>query len=537
MTLDSNLINAVQKAAKALHANEKFPVPVLAVRAGKAAQENPHDVALVTASNVLKKMASDNRMFITRAELNDIYEKLYSPSTKLADVFAEELGRTQLPGPKMMQRSDESHTLENDYSRVADPLLSNALDSAFRGEGAKLYTNADAVKAEKICSAELMSLGFSPKKVDVFAGKDNFIVCQATYETPKGQSHVLVPIEMKDGMALIPSLFLTQAGFVNLGSAALETHIKSTAGKSFKVDGQKLLDVLVTAANGVETIDEVELAAMRVNANKETPAEYTPNGIIYQQIENVIKNPEEPKTEDHFRFAERLASANGMAQHVHGDRVVRAGIDMIARKLGDFGFKHSQVSVASVEPGSITYAVAVDSSAGFKVPVKVENGMVLPPSIAIASGQVSEFSQKGLSKLTGETEIDKRALVQASPVYGMKPSELMEQVRAGIAEGNIEKAEDAIDVLGEVDQEAQKRALALLLESFNPSTLKKIASEQKGCSMIVKNSSSKHEICGHLNIPTHKVYQDKNGDCQPLYRKGMEETNEGGTFLAYKIFQ
>ncbi len=536
---DAKLAQDLKKAAAALHANEKFVVPVLAVRAAKAAQENPHDAPLVTASNVLKKMASDNKMFISRLELNKLYDQLYSPNTKLAEVFAEELDRQSLPTPKTFQRSEfENADLSRDYQKIGDPVLLNALDAAFsEAKESRIYSGATAVSAEKSCVAELSANGLPPKKISVFAGQNDMIVCQASYDTPKGEAHVLVPVEIRDGHALLPTMFLSQAGFVELERGNLENHIVHTGGKSYKIDGQKLLEVLAVAKNGaVETVDEVELAAIQLRAERERP--HTADGILYQQVDSPvedIKDPEMPKTAEHEAFAKRLATPGGVAKQVFGDRVVEAGANMLRRKMASFGFSHSQVAVSAVEDNTILYSVAVDHSSGFKVPVKVQGGLVLPPTMAVASGNISDFSREGIVELLRTSQVDSRSIAETSPSYGMKPSELMAQVREAIADGNLLKAEDAIDVLGEIDPQAQKRAMALLLESFNPDSLKKVASEQKGCNMVVKNSVSKYPLCGHLNLPLHKVYQDNNGDCQPLYRKGVEETNEGGIFITHRM--
>jgi hypothetical protein len=54
--------------------------------------------------------------------------------------------------------------------------------------------------------------------------------------------------------------------------------------------------------------------------------------------------------------------------------------------------------------------------------------------------------------------------------------------------------------------------------------------------MIVKSSSSEHPVCGHTGLPIHKVYQDDGGNCRPLYRRGMDETYEGASFMNAKIF-
>ena len=50
---------------------------------------------------------------------------------------------------------------------------------------------------------------------------------------------------------------------------------------------------------------------------------------------------------------------------------------------------------------------------------------------------------------------------------GLKPSELVAQVKEAVLEGNLIKAEDAINVLGEVDKEAQKVAIAILMRGLS----------------------------------------------------------------------
>lgn len=539
MTLDRDVVKAIEQAAKTLQAEEKFPVPVLAVRAAQAAQTYPHDAPLVTASNVLRKMA-ETKLFISRKELNSLYDQLYSPNTKLAQVFEVELARPALASATMIRRdSFEDVPLDFDYKNVANPLLSNALEAMFDGsKEERLYSSASAVSAEKSCLHELTAHGVAPKKVGVFAGRDDMIVCQATYETPKGQAHVLVPVELSEGKALLPAMFLSQAGFVGIDSKALSNHIASTAGHSFKVDGEKLLDILLAAKNGVNDVDEVTMAVLAIKAKEEMPA-FTENGILYQKVEAEDKGVQDvvlPKNAEEESFAKRLESGLGLANYAFGSSVVDAGKNMLLRKMASFGMKNVQISVADVDNDTIHYAININRSAGVKVPVKVVAGRIEQPTIAFAAGDVDSFTAEGIARLMSGDVVDSRMLAVASPMYGMKAGELMQIVRNAIADGNLHKAEDAIDVLGEVDVGAQKKAMELLLESFNPDTLKKVASEQRGCSRIVKNSSSQHSLCGHLNLPLHKVYQDKHGDCQPLHRKQMEDAGEGAIFMTNKVF-
>ena len=112
----ANVINASEKA------NEQFLVPSLAKRASAAAEQHPYDHAIITAAQVLNKMAHDTP-FITRAELNGLYDKLSSNSSKLGEVFAEELDRGDLlKGPQLYNRAGEQQDRGRgrDRSRCAE---------------------------------------------------------------------------------------------------------------------------------------------------------------------------------------------------------------------------------------------------------------------------------------------------------------------------------------------------------------------------------------------------------------------------------
>lgn len=532
----NELVNLVGKAAKALNDNEKFAIPILAVKASKAAQENPHDAPLVTMSNVLNKMASSNNLFISRTELNKLYDQLYVPNTKIAEVFADELARVELQGPKLFQRDPHEATeISDDYSRVADPVLANALSSVFdKNAEYKPYSTKLAQAAEKACMHELNGLGVPPKKVDIFAGKDDILICNASYDTPKGQTNVLVPVEIAEGdKPLLPTMFLSTAGFVDLSRETLETHIESTAGKSYKVNGEELLKVLSTAKHGLQKVaSDVDMAMIRMRAETGTPAVFAQNNIVYQKIDD---EPEETVVvKSDLSLDRKLASVNGQVEYLFGENVVSAGRAMLQRKFASMGYNKAQVSVAdSKGTDTIFYAVALDRNSAVKVPVKVEDGMVIPPTVVIASGKVGEFSPAGIvSVLDGGT--DSRMLAVANPMFGETAGQLLEKVKIAIHEGNTLAVEDAINVLSETDPVAYKTAVALFMESLSGKEMEKIATA-KGCSRIVKTSTHTHPICGHLNLPLNKVYQDENGDCQPLHRKAMQDVGTGAYFMAHKV--
>lgn len=535
--MNKNLFDVIEKAANAISNAEKFPVSILAVRLKRAAQEYPHDYSIITASNVLDNM-SEKQTFISRADLNKLYDKLYYSNSKLGIYLEDELGRKKLATPTMYHRSEfEGSDLKLDYERVADPMLANAFEAMFDGTGEeRLYSKADAGRAVKVCEAELRTTGAKPKKVEIFAGRGETIVCQATYETPKGESHMLVPVDFVNGKPTFPSMFLSKAGFVELNKTAIKEHIKSTAGRNFKVDGQALLDVLETGKYGIHETDEVGLAAVAMKIANGTPS-HDLNGILYIEVDPEFKQVEIPqmqRTAEEESFAKRLENPAGIASFIFGNKTVEAGRNMLQRKFASFGFSNVQISVSDVNDAEIKYAVAVDNISGMEVPVKIADGLVMQPKMAFANGEFDSFTADGVSRLMAHG--DSRILAIASPMFEVHPAQLLEEIFAAVGDGNMAKVEEAMHVLAETDAHAYKRAFDFIMEANNPETLKKVASEQKGCSMIRKSAASSQPLCGHLNLPLSKVYQDRHGSCRPLSRKGHEEANEGGYFMSQKIF-
>ena len=535
----------VSKAAKALYDNEKFAVGVLAARVRKAATAYPTDQTVLNMAGFLnKRAASSNKLFITRAELKDVYNRLYTPNSKFPQLFSEELGITaEAPRAKMARDPNEGTNLvEGAYEKLADPILSNALSVAFdKNAHYKPYSEATAKSAQAHCAYELDKFGLSPKKINVVAGQPDVLICQATYDTPRGESHVLIPVEIKQQKALLPTIFLSQVGFSDLNAEALKEHLVSTAGKSYKIDVQQLLQVISTAKNGApETISDVERIVMKTAAAKETPITHTANGILYQQVDSPTPDVQETQYEQPAEvqeFAKRLSSAAGVAEIAFGKNSVELGRKLIRHAVNSWGYKNAQVAVADCDKNTIFYAVSVDNGAGFKVPVKVQQGKIQEPSVIISSNGLGEFSSAGVSEVLSQGSLDPHVVAMTSPLYGTKPSDLVNQVSQAMSERNYLKAEDALNVLRTSgDEKAFRTGFDIYVKALKGEGLTKEASEHSKCTKQYKTAHSKYMICAHTNMPVHKVYQDKNGDCRPGYRKGMSETSEGGSFLHSKIY-
>ena len=500
----NDITSLITKAAAAVEANEKLPLPILAAKARREASARPTDIPLVNASNVLTKMASD-RMFISKDELRGVLERFTASHSKLSQVFSEELGKRAEVKPKTFERyADEGQALDRDYARFADPILANALAGAMaENPTEQLYSQADALRAQRAAYAKLLEEGIQPKDIETFAGRKDFIIVKAVHETPLGIANILIPVEMKEGKAILPSLFLSRFGFQDIERSTYTTHLKATAGKAFRIDGSKLLDALEQVKNaGSGFVNDVEMAAIKIASEQGTHLQ-DPNAILYTNIDNETPDVQLPKmaSTEESRFAETLGKPDGVARFVHGDRVVEAGRAMLVRKFAEIGYKSVQVKVADVEQDKVFYAVAIGTGTGLKVPVEVNGTMVIPPKVVYADNFVTAFSKKAIDEViaTG-TGGNKRALATASPCYDMKPTELLDVVKQSIAEGNYLRAEDAINVLGEVDPHAQRVAIAhMMMNIYEPGKepVKEIAEMQRVASTPVRDTPQ---------FMTHKIF-------------------------------
>jgi hypothetical protein len=539
-----DLNKIVSRAAKALYDNEKFAVGVLAVRASNAAASCPTDPTLVAMSNFLNKRA-ESELFITRSELKSVYNKLYSQNNKFGSLFMEELGGSLESQVRYATRdpNEGKDFTKEAQAKFGDQNLASALAGVFEKKAHQPYSGQLAENAARTCLHELNRFAM-PHKVEVVAGQADLLICQATYETPKGNTAVLVPVEVNEGRPLLPTVFLSQLGFVDLAKDALQDHILKSAGQKFSVDIQKLLEVVSSVKNGPRGMSEMDMIIAKAEAAKGVSTAQITNGVL-SQAEAILNQTVDPKQPDLIQprlaesdeYAKKLASTKGLAEFAFGPQYVDQSRKILARMFGSFGFPQAKIAVADADEHSIYFAVSVDGQLAVKVPMKISKAdrTITAPKMIVANGTLVDFSKAGISQAMTSQLVEPRMMAVASPAYHLKPSELVEQVKVAMAEGNYVMAEDVLNVLAQAGHEpTYKEAVAIFMEGMN-GKMTKSASAATCCSMQRSVTASKYMICGHTNLPVHKVYQDKHGDCHPLYRKNISEA-EGGSFLHSKIY-
>lgn len=526
----------VGSLAKSVEDNEKLATPVLAAKLAKCLEAYPGDQTIGTMERVISKMASNNTLFIRKADLRTLYHKLHSRNTKFAELFQNELGVPEaLPTPTVMQRDEATQV--NPYE-VGDQVLVNALNSVFDPQlPVKMYSQALADKAKTSVISTLDAWNLKPNTLSIDAGNEKFLVIKADYETPKGVTSLYVPIEVHNNKIVEASVFMGNAGPQELNHTNIKAYLTTYAGNKSKVSGVNILTVLTKAASENREVSDAEIALTKLNATRQGKSEFFQGQIVGQKMaEASAKDVELPKYDEFVSFEKSFTTPSGVASFQFGADKVKTAREHIARELASFGHKNPQVVVTGSDNHTIFYGISLDAgTVAFTVPVKVANGKLTKPNLLLCNGSVSSFNKEGINELYVNNQSDYKVAAAASPLFGLKSSDLINSIKEAMAEGNNAKAEDALTVLANMgDEKAYAYGFQAFLSGLSG---KKETAPQQACSMVIKNAKvSEHPICGHTGLPMHKVYQDKDGNCRPLYRKSMDETYEGAVFNNSKIF-
>ncbi len=531
-----NLKRFFDEVNKKMADSEKFFTGRLATRLTKAAHSYPSDHTMIQMASFLARRAeAPGGHLISRAELKDVYNRLYTTNTKAAAFLQDELGTNpnNLPEATTMTRNaNEGECVK--HEDFADQALVAELESAFDSRIAYKpgYDPKLASVAEKMVTASLPG----KPKVKAVDGREFAVLCQASYDTPKGVANVLIPVEVANGQPVPPNVFLSREGFVNLTQSNLERHVVATAGKYFKVNSSQLFEVIKTAKFGpTQGMDSIDRAVLALKAQKGTPATHDPNGILYQEVDKYAEAVKVPESKDTAKFAERLNSVVGEAEFIFGRDIVGAGRGMVQMKLADSGYKNAQIKVSGFNADAIIYSVAINGT-GFKVPVKVEKKAsgkysVKIPTVLLASGNINSLNSAGIKSAIGMN--DQQSFAAAIGLDLATSQELLNEVEKACEVGDYKKAGEVVSILNaRGDETAFRYAFGRYMEALEGKQVEKKAQPKMKTIKIGGNV-----VEATTGLPIDKVYVDENGVVQLKYRKNMNKTDDvaAGGFMHSKI--
>lgn len=533
--MDFTFVNALLKAAKAINNSDTFLVGNLLSKTAQLAEAHPYDITTLGMLDVFEKRL-DKQPVISRAELQNLYKTLYTNNNKFAQVFQEELGLA--PEVEKVLPEDKP---DLDIYAETDKVLVKNLESVFNRENKLVaYSDKLASQVEEFVAHNLNKIEAPPKTVEVVAGTSELLIARACYESPKGEVSALIPVDIVNNQPVVAGYFVGENGLEKLSKDSLINHLKTTAGKTLKVNASQVLNYI----SNYGKVDEVKLAVEKMKtASLNDNFHLDHLGLVYSNPEDLFKSAseiEEPQyelPEELQGFAKQLSTTAGEAELIFGKVAVDSARTLLSKQLRALGF-NCQLGIASLTKDHVVFAAKLDHTKAVNVPIKIVNSKVFMPTVAIANGEINEFSKEGLSSLI-ENNTDNKALMSASAHAELTSQEVLVSLSEALKEDNLLKAEDALHALAFLDKEAFDIGNEMYMSAL-AGDFKKAASlnhdHNVKCSAPINDKNSKYLVCSHTNLPVHKVYQDKYGQCRPMHRKGNEEGEKSPQFSTYKIF-
>ena len=501
---------ATQKLSQAVIGAEQFPLSILAIRSKQVAEANPTDQTSVGMYQFLSKKASQ-QLYIRRNEFKSAYNTFFTKNNKFAAAFEKELGEIETLKPTFAKKTSEF----KDEGSGADPFLTEAFSRIVEKRTGDKFSPVMGKQATTNCLLEMNRIGVRAKIVEAVAGQENLIICRAAFETPKGTSSFLIPIEVSQGRALLPSIFLSAGGFFDLNEKNFHSALNKFAGEDLQYNPEEVLKIVastLTKTASVDEFNEVEKIVLKARLASAKPAQ-DQNAIFDRNepkpVKNVIAAPKLPPSGE--VFSNKLTSPLGAAEFLFGKNSVEKGRNSIINRLDAFGCTGYQIKVANANETSTIFDVAL-SNKTFKVPVKMNRMYSIVPEVLISEGSILPFSKEGIDEVSG---IDIQTKASFSPGYELSCEELIEIVRTASIEKNKEKVEDALNILLAKDMNAFRSATQIWMDGLAG----KLTPKTSGCRKKIKVANHSSPICGCLNQPLDKVYQDEFGDCRPLWTK------------------
>jgi hypothetical protein len=520
-----NFDKTIRSLASKLNDGEKLIAPLFVAKLAKAVKAYPEDQTIGMIHRVMEKKAD---FLISRAEVKDLYKKFYVYNTRFASLFTDELGEVYNPAEVKQYAGNDGKQLP--AYQVEDQVLANALAKAMDNRiELKPYSVKLAQKAVSMVNDTLSAWNLKPNKIEVGTGNEKFLIVQASYFTPKGATSFYVPIELVGNKISEASVFVGNSGPIDLNRESIKDYLFKSAGKDLEIKSSIVLDLLVKSASQNKEISAAEIALTKLRASKQSDG--FGNAILGLKVEASAKaDVLAPKHDDYETLQEKFDKPQGRAAMSFGERNVRLAGELISRQLNSFGCRNFQLKITNSDKSNIFYGVSLDGGkVAFTVPVKFEKGKLTTPEFMIANGSLKEFSKTKIASMYDSGESDSKVASLVSSNHEIASGELLQIIREAALNGDHSKAEDALNVLANRDQKAYAMGVSTYVDNLKG---KKI---EKTCSMLRETKTSKHKVCGHTNLPVHKTYVDENGNCLPLYRKGMALDYEAVSFMNAKI--
>ena len=500
MNLDifKKLVDAVQKKAD----NSDIPTDYLVAKLSKHAMNNPNDMTLRMLSNVLTDMSKRGDKFITKAQLNSLYDKFYVKNTVANQVLASDLS---IKDDSPIERKATLYQAPKQDKTVLANVFASFID---KDHTPVFYDNKTAESAKQLLIDHIQSVGLSAT-ASVVNGNLDVILCVASVETPNGRTEFFVPMNVVKGIVTAPSQFITDHGTVDIKNMA--AYVVQNQGKQVKTAGNVVYSSLIRkqASDNLSSVD-FALAKKRLFDKEISDA-----NDLRIKIEASAPETKEQKhiSVDQYVFSKKLATENGKAELKFGPKTLATCSTAIENRLKSMHVKASSIEVSNTTKDTINFAVKV-ATASFFVPVKLDGEKVFSPGVLINNGNVMSFTRENVNSLIQSSQVDSKAILAIASNNTLSVNDLMQEFKKSLASNNLHRAEEVLTYIHAKNKQAHKEAVTLLMNQLSGKTA--VAS---GCKSYYISKHSSYPICTHTGLTMDKVTQDELGDCIAITSK------------------
>lgn len=525
---DPFMLQKIKDVTAALEKGKDLPLYPLIEKLKLASSSYPNDPTIPGVLSTLSKIANEGKISITRSDLNRVYDAFYGKNNKFGDVFASELGKEVKIAKTASTVAVDNLDLNKSLALILDKDLVKDVEGLFnKAEKLNSFSSKAVYNTKFVVKEASTKMGYNLTSLHVSEGNEKFLICMASFASPKGEVSVILPLELKGDAPKAITSFIGNDGIKTFTSENLGSYLQKWAGKKLNTSPKEVLNVFAHAnKNQANPISDIDLAFLKLKKK----AEPDHQDLLNQELAKVNENK--------AIFENSLSSNDGLANLEFGIEAVKEAVSQVKFKFNKLGFNQVNIKVLSSDKDKINFGVSLYNGSACQVPVKIASGRVIPPSVLIANGSILPLTNDSLSQLA-LTEKDSRLAAFVSPMHEASNQELINDIKKSVEEGNFAKAEDSLNVIASRKEElAYKMAFAVYTAGLSGKPLAKTASKENcGCSKVVRTKYSVHPVCGHTNLPIHKVAQDKNGNCIPKWRENLEEHDQlQNNMMTYKIF-
>jgi len=452
-------LSALARMADEVLNGKEYFVGTILERLNEASEYLPHDQAVRTAQKILQGRLNKEGSLATMSqkEFQGLYDEVCGLGNKQA--FRELLNDflyVTASEPVAHYNQDFVGGLRHtdNVLEIANPDLVNEFNSLF--DEHKVASGSFIDNGRKGLEIELASLGVANPIVEVVARNNNFVIYATQLDSTHGPIEVLIPSEIKLGHALMPSVFISGAEFVNLTTDNLIRHAHETAmGNRTKPNAPQVLSVLTAALQ-----DAIEDGSLEKTASA---GEFSPelnlfaSSPIYKRIDD-----SQSAFEVEAQYADLPVELEHLTEGTIREALVEAGLSFdkevvaavkgfIASELAGMGIQTGKITVASEFDGGLMIAANIIGRGGQKtieMPIEVIAGQILMPSVFSSGAEVQSFNEATLKAFAND---EGKGIFRTafSDKLGWSYQELHEHALKNASRGNFIEAEEALAIIND----------------------------------------------------------------------------------------